>query len=85
CVHIPGNGFAWGNYQCHCSNGFYYPEDLAVDKYFDGENVEKLYLDYVQNMSSDYLTSFQCLPCRKGCEECEGEVPCIVEYNVLLR
>ncbi|KAK6166614.1 hypothetical protein SNE40_023265 [Patella caerulea] len=85
CVHIPGNGFAWGSYQCHCNGGFYFPDNLAANKYFDGRTVEKLYYDLIQNVSSDYLSNYQCLPCRKGCEECAGEVPCIVEYNVLLR
>ncbi|XP_041375052.1 probable G-protein coupled receptor 158 [Gigantopelta aegis] len=90
CVHIPGNGLAWGSYQCRCNPTFYFPVSHTTnDRYFDGKLVERAYWDMWRNVSDNftdnYTNMFQCLPCRKGCDDCTEDDPCIVEYDVLLR
>nr|KAG5713631.1 hypothetical protein BaRGS_024679 [Batillaria attramentaria] len=85
CVNIPGNGLRWGSYECQCKPEFYFPDSDAENKSFKGRQVELAYLDRIKNNSFNYTQGFMCLPCRKGCENCEGDEPCIVEFDVLLR
>ena len=74
---MPGGGFRAGSYHCECRKGFYFPDPNAKNKYFNG-------LD-VKNAHESNKSSFDCLPCREGCEECVDDSPCMYQRNMSLR
>ena len=85
CVPIYGRGFAVGSYRCVCRKGYYYPKVKGDNKdYFNGTEIEE---DISNNNGTKYNKPglYECLLCRKGCETCVDNSPCIVELNMWLR
>jgi G protein-coupled receptor 158 len=83
-VHTKGHGFQAGSYKCVCRPGFYFPNKIVRQKWFNGSKVENL----AQDNKSVYYTnpgSFECLPCRGGCSTCVDDSPCVVVLNRSLR
>ncbi|CAB3996142.1 probable G- coupled receptor CG31760, partial [Paramuricea clavata] len=78
CVHEHGGGFTAANYHCVCRKGFYFPDLNAEKKYFHGSEV-------LAAKGKPNYKSYDCLPCRKGCEECVDDTPCMYQRNMLLR
>ncbi|XP_055930016.1 probable G-protein coupled receptor 158 [Argiope bruennichi] len=88
CVPISNSGFRRGAYRCYCKPNFY-PASGVVHRrskdFFDGELIEKAYVESVLSGQNTFIHNFHCLPCRVGCEMCMGDEPCYVEYGLLLR
>ncbi|XP_014676890.1 PREDICTED: probable G-protein coupled receptor 158 [Priapulus caudatus] len=95
CVHRPGHGFQRGSYDCVCKDKFHFPDPSAKTKRFNGSDVERAYLLWRNNYSAppggslanftDYDRGYECVACKRGCDTCEDDAPCFVEYNALLR
>ena len=83
---MPGGGFRRGNYKCQCTRGYFFPPSKSSNhQYYNGSTVEQSYIDMLSLSSSDYNSSFQCLPCKKGCTNCSNNKSCKAEYDVMLR
>ncbi|XP_013398205.1 probable G-protein coupled receptor 158, partial [Lingula anatina] len=85
CIPIPGRGFSVGAYKCQCKKGYYFPNITANVSYFDGLEMERVYFsDLQKNKNSSFSEEFQCLPCKRGCDQCVDDSPCLVEYDFRL-
>ncbi|KFM78587.1 putative G-protein coupled receptor 158, partial [Stegodyphus mimosarum] len=88
CVPVHGKGFRRGAYKCLCKPN-HYPASTEAQRrgsnYYDGEAVENAYVESVLLGQNKFSSSFQCLPCRVGCDVCIGDQPCYVEYDLMLR
>ncbi|XP_013400587.1 uncharacterized protein LOC106166534 [Lingula anatina] len=76
CQPVQGHGFRRGGYQCHCKDGYFFPDITAKDKFYRGTVVEGL---------NGNTSSASCLPCAKGCTTCVNARPCWHERQVLMR
>lgn len=85
CKYISGGGFQGGQYQCKCKSGFYFPVLNATQKFYTGTQVERYILQSMRGDVNFSNSEYQCLPCRQGCEDCDDDSPCLVEYNILMR
>ncbi|GFT05169.1 probable G-protein coupled receptor 158 [Nephila pilipes] len=88
CMPIANKGFRRGAYRCYCKPNFYLPSGEVHRRnknYFEGELIERAYVESILYGEDKFLNNFQCLPCRVGCDMCVGDQPCYVEYGLLLR
>ncbi|CAD7077338.1 unnamed protein product [Hermetia illucens] len=87
CEPIAGLGFRRGSYKCVCRKGFYFPDVVTMQKYFNGsileEEYEKLMLGEVSTYNKPM--SYECLPCAEGCDYCEDSSPCVAALNWPMR
>lgn len=68
-----------------CKPEFYFPDPFAETKYFNGSDIEREYFKRLKNQTNEYDNAFLCLPCRKGCNECDDDSACVAEYDILMR
>ncbi|XP_064610873.1 LOW QUALITY PROTEIN: probable G-protein coupled receptor CG31760 [Liolophura sinensis] len=87
CELIAGLGFRRGSYRCVCKDSFYFPDEEAVHKYYNGTEIENEYEKWMRGDSNQYEVegSFECLPCAPGCETCTDPRPCILDLDWVLR
>lgn len=85
---MPGRGFRRGSYRCYCKPN-YYPASAEAQRrghdFYDGEVIESAFVETILTGQNKHSSSFQCLPCRIGCDDCLADQPCYVEYDLLLR
>ncbi|RWS15616.1 putative G-protein coupled receptor 158-like protein [Dinothrombium tinctorium] len=72
-------GFRRGAYKCVCKRGFYLERTLLEEE-FVADNIGS-----AKERSSSSIRRFNCSQCSKGCQSCINEMPCFVQYNVILR
>lgn len=78
-----------------CKEKYYFPDPNVKAKYFNGSKVEAAYFiwknhslapsDGTFTNLTDYASGYECLPCKYGCDTCEDDTPCFVEYDAVLR
>lgn len=88
CVPLTGLGFRRGSYTCVCKTGFYFPNTEAIFKNYNGTILEEEYEKKLMGANWTYydnFSSFQCLACAEGCDDCVDASPCIVSLNMVLR
>ncbi|CAB3374541.1 Hypothetical predicted protein [Cloeon dipterum] len=87
CVPVPGLGFRRGSYKCVCRRGFYYPDVLSQNRYFNGTVIEEEYEKYMMGEESRYTqaSTFECLRCADGCDACIDASPCVLALNWAMR
>lgn len=86
CSPLSGLGFRRGSYSCICKRGFYFPllTSETLQRYYNGVLVEHEYEKLTKGQQNQYST-FRCLPCSVGCEECEDSSPCVLTLSWPLR
>ncbi|CAL1546891.1 unnamed protein product, partial [Lymnaea stagnalis] len=62
CKNIPSTKLQAGNYKCVCKEGYRFPTPSSASQFFEGRAVERAYLDFVRNNSSNYTNDFSCMP-----------------------
>ncbi|KAK6961403.1 G-protein coupled receptor 158 [Biomphalaria glabrata] len=88
CKYIPSSTLQWGSYLCVCKEGYSFPTPNAANKFFDGRSVERAYLEFVRNVSSDYSNELNCLPMSTtpaSTTPLGGEGDPIVAFDFLVR
>ncbi|XP_059480872.1 probable G-protein coupled receptor CG31760 isoform X2 [Neocloeon triangulifer] len=87
CVPVPGLGFRRGSYMCVCRRGFYFPDILSQNRYFNGTVIEEEYEKYMMGEDSRYPQDsvFECLKCADGCDACVDASPCVLALNWAMR
>ncbi|GAB0088414.1 uncharacterized protein DMENIID0001_028240 [Sergentomyia squamirostris] len=87
CEAISGLGFRRGSYKCICRRGFYFPDTISSQKYFNGSTLEEEYEKFMLGESSMYKNraTFECLPCAEGCDSCKDSSPCVAALNWPMR
>ncbi|XP_030031268.2 probable G-protein coupled receptor CG31760 [Manduca sexta] len=87
CEPVPGLGFRRGSYRCVCRRGFYFPNTTAVNRYYNGSEIEEEYEKHLLHQTNlySYIDAFECLPCAEGCEACMDGSPCVAALNWVVR
>ncbi|XP_031769162.1 probable G-protein coupled receptor 158 [Galleria mellonella] len=87
CMPVPGLGFRRGSYRCLCRRGFYFPNTTAVNRYYNGSEIEEEYEKHILLQKNLYSLpdAFECLPCAEGCEACVDGSPCVAALNWVVR
>ncbi|KAM3958610.1 LOW QUALITY PROTEIN: uncharacterized protein ACR2FA_007364 [Aphomia sociella] len=88
CMPVPGLGFRRGSYRCLCRRGFYFPNTTAVNRYYNGSDIEEEYEKHLLVTSKNLFSlpdAFECLPCAEGCEACVDGSPCVAALNWVVR
>ncbi|XP_038070270.1 probable G-protein coupled receptor CG31760 [Patiria miniata] len=84
CKAIAGLGFQRGAYKCICLKGYYFPDTSNPHKAFNGSAIEYEYSKKVHGHENTYDSDFNCLKCKKECDDCVDDTPCFLEPSSLL-
>lgn len=82
CVPVRGHGFVLDKYSCHCKEGFYHPNRVAVNGFKKTGMTDK---DGDDGRPADDSHAANCLPCREGCAYCQDDAPCVARGDGGLR
>nr|XP_014098514.2 uncharacterized protein LOC106623219 [Bactrocera oleae] len=87
CEALKGLGFRRGSYKCVCRKGYYFPDTMSSQKFFNGSLLEEEYEKLMLGRNSTYniINEYECLPCAEGCDYCEDGSPCIAALNWPMR
>ncbi|XP_054736643.1 uncharacterized protein LOC129243565 [Anastrepha obliqua] len=87
CEALKGLGFRRGSYKCVCRKGYYFPDTISTQKFFNGSLLEEEYEKLMLGKNSTYniINEYECLPCAEGCDYCEDGSPCIAALNWPMR
>ncbi|XP_071957666.1 probable G-protein coupled receptor CG31760 [Antedon mediterranea] len=84
CKFVSGKGFRRGSYVCICKKGYYFPNETAEERLYNGSEMEEEFRKYMIRVDNNYKDLI-CLPCGDGCDECTNGQSCIFVYNWVLR
>ncbi|XP_067631335.1 uncharacterized protein [Eurosta solidaginis] len=87
CEALKGLGFRRGSYKCVCRKGYFFPDTISTQKFFNGSLLEEEYEKLMLGRNSTYniINEYECLPCAEGCDYCEDGSPCIAALNWPMR